>query len=338
MEYVYGKEIDIFQLKKPVLNNIREHLEKTKKITDFLSDNEIPVEQRECYICGNKESRLVVNIHGFPYVECTNCSHVYTNKRYSEESIRRFYQKNAYWSEITYANKETCFYRRDHVALPKVEFAEKHLGISRGKWIDVGSGIGDLVSVLLSRGWSAYGLELSESSVNFAKDTFNVFLMNQTLQEFIAVHSENSEKMDVVSFIGLLEHVINPLNHLSMAHSLLKSGGAVMIQVPNAHSVASMTQSLFPENVFRHMSPSEHIMLFTEKSLITALEKTGFTPVVIWYHGLDIYELLNNLILVNPRVQDSELYRAFIDNINELQLIFDKKGQSDRIICIAIKN
>ena len=56
-----------------------------------------------------------------------------------------------------------------------------------------------------------------------------------------------------------------------------------------------------------------------------------------WFHGLDFYELLTNLVLANPRVQGSRLYGAMMDNLNELQRVMDEREQSDRIIVCARK-
>jgi hypothetical protein len=124
---------------------------------------------------------------------------------------------------------------------------------------------------------------------------------------------------------------------MSQANRLLCPGGVAMIQVPNARSLATMVQEAHPENVFRHMSPIEHIMVFTESSLNTALELTGFEPVAYWFHGLDFYELLTNLVLVNDRVQGSRMYSALMENLNQLQKVIDDQELSDRIIVCARK-
>ena len=110
-----------------------------------------------------------------------------------------------------------------------------------------------------------------------------------------------------------------------------------MIQVPNARSLTSMVQEGFPENCFRHMSPIEHIMLFTESSLNKTLKLTGFEPVAYWYHGLDIYELMTTLVLINQSVNDSRLNSLMLEAMNDLQQVIDDRELSDRIICVARK-
>jgi 2-polyprenyl-3-methyl-5-hydroxy-6-metoxy-1,4-benzoquinol methylase len=336
-ERMHGKPIDIAQFKKPVLSDIGGHLDKIRSIVDYLATNEESIEQATCYICKSAQREGLTQIHGFSYVTCSGCGHVYTTRRYTDEAIRRFYETNAYWARVTYANKDTCHYRKSNVALPKVEFAERHAGVAKGSWLDVGSGIGDMVSVAIERGWSATGLELSETSVAFAKEIFGVDLIRQTMDEYVAGNADLIGTVAVVSMIGVLEHVVDPIGLMLQAHQMLAPGGLVMIQVPNARSLATMVQEVFPQNVFRHMSPIEHIMVFTESSLNTALEIAGFEPLAYWYHGLDFYELVTNLVLSNPAVQSSRLYNTLIGNLNELQQVIDSQELSDRIIVCARK-
>lgn len=338
MKKRYGKPIDIAEFKKPVLENIHGHLQKITSIVEYLSKQETPIQQSTCYICGSSEADPFAEIYGFTYLLCQTCGHYYTSTRYSDDAILRFYKKNTYWAESTYANKETCHYRREQVARPKVEFAEQHSEkIEDGLWIDIGSGIGDLVSIAAEHGWKTLGLELSETSVAFAKEIFNVTLEPTTLDAYLAQHPELVGSAHMVSAIGLLEHTVAPMRLLRQAHSLLVPEGSIMIQVPNGNSLASQVQSVFPKNVFRHMSPIEHIMVFSETSLRRALNDTGFEPVAFWYHGLDIYELLTNLVLINEKVRTSALYGTIMTAMNELQQVIDQRELSDRIICVARK-
>ncbi|MBF0613607.1 MAG: methyltransferase domain-containing protein [Magnetococcales bacterium] len=338
MERRHGKPIDIGQFKKPVLHNLLGHLDKIRGIVSYLASHETPIHQQSCHVCGSREAVPRVEIHQFTYVTCAECGLVYTSRRYSDEAIRRFYATNRYWSEVTYANRETCHYRRDQVAKPKVEFAERHLGNERGVWVDVGSGIGDLVSVVQERGWQGVGLELSATSVAFAKEVFGVNLEQTTLEEYLTTHPEWIGTIQVVSLIGVLEHVTDPMGLLATVQKILVPGGAALIQVPNANSLASMVQEVFPDNVFRHMSPIEHIMLFTEPALMRALELNGFEPIAWWFHGLDIYELLTNLVISHhDRMRDSALYHTLLATMNNLQQVIDDQELSDRIICLARK-
>lgn len=332
----YGKALDVARLKEPVLANLHSHVREIASMADYLAQHERRVAQPACYICQSDDREPVASIHGFQYVRCRQCDHVYTTHRYSSEAIERFYRQNEYYSRITYANRETCEYRREQVARPKVAFAEEHVGTA-GSWLDVGSGIGDLVSVLVGHGWDATGLELSETSIAFAKEMFGVDLLPHTLQAYDGAYRDRRGTFDVVSLLALLEHVPDPLELLRCAAGLLQPAGRLMVQVPNARSVSSMVQTVFAEHVFRHMSPVSHIMLFTEQSLTRALAIAGFEPIAFWFLGLDVYELLNTLVLANPHVQGSALQATLMQHMNELQAVLDRAELGDGIICIARK-
>ena len=181
--------------------------------------------------------------------------------------------------------------------------------------------------MLKDKGWNAIGLEISESSVAFSRKIFDVELRNETFEEFIADNSEMKGKVDVISFIGLLEHVTNPMEHLNLAHDFLSKDGIVVYQGPNGASLSSQIQTVFPENVFRHMSPLEHIQLFTKESMHNMAKLSGFEPVGMWFHGMDIYELLNNLVLLNQDVADSLMYQSLFANMNEIQFVLEKRTE-----------
>jgi 2-polyprenyl-3-methyl-5-hydroxy-6-metoxy-1,4-benzoquinol methylase len=333
----HGKAIDIARLKGPVLANLQSHVREIAEMAAYLAEHERPVAQLECYVCRSAASHPMVMIHGFQYVRCQDCGHVYTRSRYSSDAIEKFYRENEYYSRITYANRDTCDYRRNEVARPKVEFAEQYVGSARGTWLDVGAGIGDIVSVLVERGWQATGLELSAHSVAFAREMFGIDLLPQTLQSFDEARRDRHDALDVVSFFAILEHVTDPLELLRVANRLLKPDGSLVVQVPNANSLSSMIQTVFPEHVFRHMSPVSHIMLFTESSLAWALAQTGFEPVAFWFLGLDVYELVNTLVLLKDRAEGSELQAALMAQMNGLQQVLDRAEIGDGIICVARK-
>lgn len=331
----YGKPLDVRRLKSPVLADLAGHVTQVARMAEYLRQHERQVAQESCYVCDGVAREPVAAIHGFEYVRCTACSHVYTTHRYDDDAIERFYRRNEYYARITYANRESCEYRREAVARPKVAFAEEHIGPPPGRWLDVGSGIGDIASVLDGNGWDVTGLELSATSVTFARDVFGITLLPETLDGFVRRGGIQPGQADVVSFFAILEHVTDPMAMLRRSFELLRPGGHLVVQVPNARSLSTFVQQVFPEHVFRHMSPVSHIMVFTEPSLTTALRLAGFEIAALWFLGLDVYELLNTLVLQNPRVQGSRLQETLLTHMEALQHVLDREELSDGIIAVA---
>ena len=145
--------------------------------------------------------------------------------------------------------------------------------------------------------------------------------------------------VDAVSLIGFLEHTIDPIAFLKNVHRILVPGGHVLSQVPSADSFASIVQSAFPENVFRHMVPMDHFQLFTKKSLELSMKKTKFRIKGYWFHGLDVYELMNHLSLMHNDQAGSgtRFSQALLKNMDALQQVFDEAKKSDRILIVAKK-
>ena len=67
-------------------------------------------EKRNCPVCDKDEYINIFQISGGQYVKCTNCTMVYTNPVFTEESLEDFYKKrNTSQSETV--GSESSFYR-----------------------------------------------------------------------------------------------------------------------------------------------------------------------------------------------------------------------------------
>ena len=62
---------------------------------------------------------------------------------------------------------------------------------------------------------------------------------------------------------------------------------------------------------------------------------SNLEPLGMWFHGMDFYELLNHMTLMNSQISASEFYATLYDHMNELQYVLDQKELSDRIICVG---
>jgi hypothetical protein len=84
--------------------------------------------------------------------------------------------------------------------------------------------------------------------------------------------------------------------------------------------------------VARHMDPTSHLNCFSDASLMTALTKSGFEPVAVWYFGMDVYELLIQLALRTGR---DELLENCADMIAPLQACVDVGRHCDDLVVAA---
>lgn len=334
LEIRYGKELDVRRLKQNVLRAPREHLAQIKKLMALFEDPAHLVAVTACCICGTKKGfREVLSVWNVHYVQCPDCRHVFLPKRLSKEATESFYANNQFYAS-TYADKEAALYRKEQVARPKIEYVQKFMEKREGqtRWLDVGAGSGETVAVLKEMGVEAAGLELSHASCAFAKEQYSLTLIRKTLAAFA---QEENGKYDAISFFGVLEHLSDPMEALSISKRLLRPRGLLIAQVPNFDSFSTRVQSAFPKSVIRHAEPIGHMMLFTVDSLTRALNLHGFTPRALWYFGMDVHELIFHLALRDPSFASHELRHQLYDNLNLLQGIIDRAKLSDEILMVG---
>ena len=312
-------------------------------------------ERVRCNFCNTDESTVIYSEGELKLVKCASCGFNYVNPRIkTEELIKHYDESHSVGNEIARRSLKQAPPEQE-VVTDSSWWSQKQWKIldrwllndlrrimkykKGGRLLDVGCGDGKRLQVAFDNGWKdVYGLEVSDAAVDKLKKKFNFPDNDKHFKNASILTSGFPDNFfDVVTYWSVLEHVVDPVGLMSQAHRLLNPGGMVMIQVPNARSLATMVQEVFPQQVFRHMSPIEHIMVFTESSLNVALDRTGFEPFAYWYHGLDFYELVTNLVLANANVQDSRLYGALMENLNELQQVIDNRELSDRIIVCARK-
>jgi len=324
MEYFYGKKISEDFVKTKLNWNSKKYIKESKKMAK-ISD----IDQKKCFICGSTRSKTVSIFYRIKYKMCLNCSHVYANKRLSEEKLTEYYSESKMYSTNTYANKELIKIRKK-VFKPKIHFIKKFT--KKKNWLDVGSADGVSVFAAIKEGFSCPGIEISEWSRKFAKKYYNIDLYPDSLASFEKI---NKKKWDVISFFGVLEHLPDPISALKISYRLLNDNGLVVIEVPNYQSVSSYVQEL-SGLADRHLVPYAHIMMFTESSMKHALKKTGFEPIAFWYYGLDMIELLKHMSK-EKNLKNSKLENFLQKNLNKIQLIIDKNRNSDFIYVIGRK-
>jgi SAM-dependent methyltransferase len=142
-----------------------------------------------------------------------------------------------------------------------------------GPVLDVGCGDGRLLEAFASRGVGRallYGLELSEGSVERARARgFDV-----RRQRF-----EDAELPDaffqLIMLQQVIEHVGDPGAVLARIARLLKPGGAVVLETPNA---ASWDHRVFRGRYWGGYHFPRHFFLFTAASLCALLRRSGLEP------------------------------------------------------------
>ena len=141
---------------------------------------------------------------------------------------------------------------------------------SPGRLLDVGSGRGDLGVFLGRSGWQVTGLEPSPGAVAEARDR-GILAEQGTLTD----GTPREGGYGALVFNHSLEHVVEPLDDLSVAFELLEPGGLVLVSLPN---FGSWQARQFGARWF-HLDLPRHRTHFTERGLEALFRRAGFTRI-----------------------------------------------------------
>jgi SAM-dependent methyltransferase len=248
------------------------------------------MENTNCLICLADKPKILVPGHDrlygiegeFNVVECSECGFVYLNPRPTQIEMQKYYPEDYYsfqrWKEnvgfirFWYRKLKWDFLSRSSLtrfpAIPRF--------IPNGKILDFGCGSGEVLAILRSLGWQSSGIEINEKAARYARSKgLEVYTQDLKSVNFPDDH------FDVVRIRSVLEHLHDVTGLLKEIHRILKSGGQLLLVVPNIESVEF---KMFKENWFSLDIP-RHLNHFSSKSLKNLLEKSKFKDVSFKYCG-----------------------------------------------------
>lgn len=178
--------------------------------------------------------------------------------------------------DVKYMNVDYKKYHRDqdyaeNEGLFKNIFTKRFFIASKfkktpGKVLDIGTSTGTMLDVFKEAGWETWGVEPSESSV-VAKEKGH-----KITRGFFEDASLPKNYFDLVIMNHVLEHVKDPVMIMKKIYSLLKKGGLVYIDVPNAGGVSSKVLG----DHWPYKLPEEHLQQFTRQNLSEVFKKANF--------------------------------------------------------------
>jgi 2-polyprenyl-3-methyl-5-hydroxy-6-metoxy-1,4-benzoquinol methylase len=290
-----------------------------------------------CPICSGSESKNIVDVYGFLYRECISCGSAFVSNPPNENDLMSAYRSDYYTSanKVLLANDSIIDYRVKQIAEPKVRFVADRLTTTKRTWLDIGCGVGEILSAAKTLGFETLGLEANPMEVEYAKKRFGIeireeYVSASTLHRYVG-------RYGVVSLFSVLEHVLSPNTILSDVAKIQEKGDNLVIEVPHYPSLSVLSQITFPEHINRMMHPPLHLFLFPVKALELMLKKQGYEIRAAWFFGQDIYEMFSTLGLFVKDLNGSALHQGLAPLMNDLQGVVDNHDLSDEILLIAEK-
>ncbi len=240
----------------------------------------VNAEAAHCVLCwGEDLRRIYIHETGLPLWQCGHCGLSFFLQ---EEKERRDYwatggsQHNleVYTDPAVLREERARF--KGHLALIERE-------VPVGRLLDYGCGIGTFLGCARARGWEAYGLDISESAVAYARSQG---LAAWTLADEQAPPNSGGFLADVVTMWDVIEHVDDPHKTLRFISSRLRAEGLLFLETPAAEYLAkSWSLRLYRLSRgrldwVRYFFYPDHRYYFTKETLTQLLERNGFE--IIW--------------------------------------------------------
>lgn len=290
-----NNKIDLIDAKLTNPNLDRIHELFYKRVSKFFDANGSPkpdlFEDVPCYNCHSTSVQSEFIISRFRHVRCAQCGMVYVSPRIKESILHDSYDEDDYSEHYRLKIIPSIEYRREVLGKRKYNQIASYFN-KPGSILDIGCGLGDLLSVFKDHGWSCMGIEFNKFAANYGRDNFGLNVIDKSIFKF----EPEDNQFDCIMLWGVLEHFTSPMNVLKKACQILKKDGLLVLEVPSADSILVRYYEKFGGYVDRIIEGDRHIMLFSIRALQDMTQRAGFELIELKSNGLDIDTLtrLNN--------------------------------------------
>jgi 2-polyprenyl-3-methyl-5-hydroxy-6-metoxy-1,4-benzoquinol methylase len=227
-----------------------------------------------CEVCGCATTSLVftatdtnrqIDDRRFDVRRCFNCGVGCTIPKLSASELSKYYTQE-YYSLDNNLRLEEATRPHNQVRVDRVKQF-----IKSGKLLDIGAGTGMFLKTAKENGFNAEGLEITEDAAAFGRKTWGLAIRKGNIHETILTMNS----YDVVTLGHVYEHLHNPRGAAEQLHSILRSGGLLVISVPNFDSFQARTF----RSAWFHLDVPRHLFHYTPSSLKRLIESVGFEVV-----------------------------------------------------------
>ncbi|WP_425403013.1 class I SAM-dependent methyltransferase [Hwanghaeella sp.] len=297
--------------------------------------------RKTCKCCDAPLSGASFTKQEIAYTICDRCGHLSGAHEDTDAFCAAVYTAAGgadYAKTYTAQDREAYRSRVSGIYAPKAEFLGEAL-TEQGedpaslRYADFGAGSGYFVAAMRDAGWtSSTGYEVSSVQTNLANQMIAPgAVVQHELDDTVSMAGEI--EADVVSMIGVLEHVQHPRDILAA----LKRNPNVryfFISIPLL-STSVVLESIFPK-VFQRQLSAGHTHLFTEKSIDWVCREFGLERAAEWWFGTDMVDLFRSVLVElerNSETRDlSPMWReTIVPMIDDMQMLLDRRKLSSEV-------
>ncbi|MCF6331263.1 MAG: class I SAM-dependent methyltransferase [Sulfurimonas sp.] len=279
-----------------------------------------------CKLCGSKDFKYkkgqVRDAKEIKILECSECSLVYLSS--TKHIDENFYEESNMHKEVDFNRWQNQTKEDDE---RRFEFVKPM--ITNKSVLDFGSGNGGFALMAKEISSNVATVELEKAVVPFyAKKSLTLYDNLDKIEE----------KFDYITAFHVLEHLREPEVTLETMKDLLKDGGKIIVEVPNAKDALL---SIYESEAFSKFTYwSCHLYLYNQRT-ITLLAKKASLKVDFVKH-IQRYPLSNHLYwLSKNKPGGHEKWGNFIDS-QQLNEAYESQlasiGATDTILVILSKD
>ncbi|NOU46403.1 MAG: methyltransferase domain-containing protein [Bacteroidales bacterium] len=229
----------------------------------------------ECPWCGSvdiKQGKTIIDFfltkEKFALGSCDKCGLVFTNPRPKSDNLSRYYESDKYYSHTSnQAGIIPFIYRRIKEINLKTKFKQVTIGLTGGKVLDIGCGTGDFLAVCQRAGFEVSGIEPNPMAAEFAAAKIHRRIFDPSQSNELL-----DSEFDLITMWHVLEHVSDLKVQILELYRLTKSGGKVVIALPNYLSFDAMH---YDENWAAWDVP-RHLYHFSKQVIDGMMKENGF--------------------------------------------------------------
>jgi SAM-dependent methyltransferase len=230
-----------------------------------------------CPLCGSKLSHEIFQDRGYDkrdysIAECDECGFKFLNPQPNEDELGAIYA--GYYGSGGSETAGHLLFRKPVFDQVCATLEPYRLKSSRPKVLDIGCGNGEFLTKARDRGWQVAGVEVSGPAVEFARRDRQIDVREGSFTQL----PFDDSSFEAVTVLDVLEHLREPRETLQSVHRVLKSGGALVIRVPNTpfQLLKARLQRLRQGREFTTMAAPLHLNHFDSRHLRWAVENAGF--------------------------------------------------------------
>ena len=290
-----------------------------------------------CPACGSEQIKPVLQVKDFTVSkeifavwQCSQCTLRFTQDAPAPEAVGKYYLSPHY---ISHTDTKQGIINQLYHAIRKFtlkkkrQLVQKESGLQKGSLLDVGAGTGAFANSMQEAGWNIMGLEPDETA---RQNAVSKYKLNFQLPE--ALYKLEAQSFDVITMWHVLEHVHDLHRYLQHCERILKSGGTLIIAVPN---YTSLDANIYQEYWAAYDVP-RHLYHFSPQSMESLLQQHGFT--ITEYVPMLFDSFYISMLSEQYKTGKSQLASAFISGLRSNMNALGNAAKYSSVIYVIKKS